>query len=147
MLLWQDQFSTNSSAVQSFISWIFCDKSHLQKLSSVPIWLYFNPTQFCICRRTHYGHFENENPSNIEGLTPLHEAAINGHVKICKIIIDTLVNRNPPDDNGITPLYLASKNGHFEFCRLIQCKRQTYTKWFFIHIYLLWIMVKNWNMY
>lgn len=71
---------------------------------------------------------KNENPSNIEGLTPLHEAAINGHVKICKIIIDTLVNRNPPDDNGITPLYLASKNGHFEFCRLIQCKRQTYTK-------------------
>ena len=74
-----------------------------------------------VCRLTRMViALKNKTPTDKAGRTPLHFAARYGHLKICKIIIDTLVDTNPPDDNGITPLRLATEKGHFEICNLIQ---------------------------
>ena len=52
--------------------------------------------------------------------TPLHEAAINGHLEIYKIIAERVKEINPKDRNGNTPLRLAEEKGHHEICRLIR---------------------------
>jgi len=55
--------------------------------------------------------------------TPLHEAARNGHLEICKLIMETIDDKNPAirkrRKDGWTPLHEAAENGHLEVCRLI----------------------------
>merc|ERR1712038_135966 len=55
--------------------------------------------------------------------TPLHEAAKNGHLEICKLIMDTIDDKNPAirtrRKDGWTPLHEAAENGHLEVWRLI----------------------------
>ena len=44
------------------------------------------------------------------GLTPLHVAARNGHLEVCKLIIANTEERNPIDNFGLTPKDYANKN-------------------------------------
>ena len=63
---------------------------------------------------------EDINPKNGRpGMTPLHMAAKNGHIEICKIILDKIVDKNPKDNSDWTPLHKAAGNGHVEVCKLI----------------------------
>ena len=69
------------------------------------------------------------------GATPLHLAAKNGNLSICKLIIENVSDKNPNDEKMVnrgvrrwdvqhrmgqwTPLHLAAYNGHFSVCELI----------------------------
>ena len=53
------------------------------------------------------------------GETPLHWAAMNGHLSICHLITDKVVKKNPKNKYNTTPLHLAANNGHLDICRLI----------------------------
>jgi ankyrin repeat protein len=74
------------------------------------------------------GHFDlceiiiqylwNKNPSNIDAVTPLHEAARQGHLKICSLIIDHTNDIDVEDNEGQTPKHLAKENGHHEVEKL-----------------------------
>ena len=61
---------------------------------------------------------EKNLPDNL-GNTPLHVAAKNGHLEVCRAVIGTLDDKNPRNNNGITPFTLAAQQGHLEICRLI----------------------------
>ena len=52
-------------------------------------------------------------------MTPLHVAAMNGNVEICKLILNCVDDKNPKGKYGYTPLFLAATNGHFEVCKMI----------------------------
>ena len=63
---------------------------------------------------------KNKNPANgDQGETPLHKAAKNGHVKICKLILENVVDKCPIADKGITPLHCSARSGHSETCEMI----------------------------
>ena len=42
------------------------------------------------------------------GQTPLHLAASNGHLDVCKHIMEKSANKNPRNNDGETPLHLAA---------------------------------------
>ena len=46
-------------------------------------------------------------PSDIDGNTPLHGAAENGHLNICQLIMDCVEIKNPKNNIGKTPLDYA----------------------------------------
>ena len=99
-----------------------------QHLKSEDSWLYYDFGPLHIV--AHVGNTllyrkimrfsEDINPKNGRpGMTPLHMAAFNGHIEICKIIIDKIVDKNPKDNSDWTPLHKAAGNGHVEVCKLI----------------------------
>ena len=55
------------------------------------------------------------------GMTPLHGAAMNGHLDVCKLLIEYAINKNPPMtyQTNWTPLHYAAYHGHLEICKLI----------------------------
>ena len=66
------------------------------------------------------------------GITPLHLAAKNGHLSVCKLIIENVFDKNPSGGKMVTkswmhpvwidqwtPLHLAAYAGHFSVCELI----------------------------
>ena len=55
-------------------------------------------------------------------ITPLHVAAINGHLKIIDFIVENIIDANPGDEYGTTPLHLAAGRGHLEACRFFLSK-------------------------
>ena len=64
----------------------------------------------------------NVNPKDDKEWTPLHLAAQNGHLNICKFIMESLDPEaiNPPGcRTQSTPLHLAAVNGHLPVCKLI----------------------------
>ena len=63
----------------------------------------------------------DKNPCNEDGTTPLHDAAIEGHLDIVKLILEQIDNnKNPADiESGDTPLHFAARGGHTEICREI----------------------------
>ena len=54
------------------------------------------------------------------GITPLHSAAIGGHLKIYKYLAEKMVDKNPGFKggmtHGLTPLHSAAARGHLEMC-------------------------------
>ena len=62
---------------------------------------------------------DNKNPANISGLTPLHGAAQNGHLEVCKYLMNKVDNKNPAENTGTTPLHCAADRGHLEICKFI----------------------------
>ena len=60
-----------------------------------------------------------ENICNYSELSPLHLAAKNGHLEVCKFIIENVSNIYTRDYTGKTPLHLAAANGNLETCKLL----------------------------
>ena len=56
----------------------------------------------------------DKNPKDNSNWTPLHKAAGNGHVEVCKLILEKVEDKNPHALNGRTPLHVAAGEGHFE---------------------------------
>ena len=51
----------------------------------------------------HIDQLDDKNPKDIEGWTPLHEAAQEGHRKIYDLIRENVEDKDPADENGETP--------------------------------------------
>ena len=63
---------------------------------------------------------EDQNPKAPRcGTTPLHLAAIKGHLNVCHYIFSQVLDLNPKDANGSTPLFKVAMYGHFDTCKLI----------------------------
>ena len=66
----------------------------------------------------HFGGMEVIQMSDIEGNTPLHFAAKNGHLDLCELIIMNIKNKNPRNMLNETPMFLAAVNYHNAVCDL-----------------------------
>ena len=65
---------------------------------------------------------EDKNPSDINGVTPYHLAAKNGHLEICHLICLYQMTShdgdiNPPDNHKFTPFHYAAAHGHLSICK------------------------------
>ena len=60
-----------------------------------------------------------KNPKDEFGQIPLINAALHGHLEICKYILEDLDNKNPADNYGVTPLHFAAANGYKKTCEII----------------------------
>ena len=58
------------------------------------------------------GGAEPDKVSRLDGKTPLHYAAMDGHKKIVKLLLEKGANPNSTGRNGATPLHLASSGWH-----------------------------------
>ena len=56
--------------------------------------------------------------SRLQEGTPLHIAAMKGHIEVYKIYMEKVADKNPLS-GGCTPLHLAAICGRLEMCRLI----------------------------
>ncbi|GAA6217749.1 espin-like protein [Lates japonicus] len=54
------------------------------------------------------------------GGTPLHDAAENGELECCKILLANQANPSDQDVDGLTPADLAEYNGHYECARYLR---------------------------
>ena len=55
---------------------------------------------------------ENKNPMSVNGISPLHLAVKNGHLKVIQFIMAVIVDKNPSVfDSGSSPLHLAANLG------------------------------------
>ena len=72
-------------------------------------------------------YMKRENFHAFHEATPLHLAAKNGNLAVCKLIIENIFDKNPTpssisDESWMdqsTPLHLAASNGHFSVCELL----------------------------
>ena len=51
-------------------------------------------------------------------IPPLHMAANNGHLEVCRAIMEKVENKNPVDNNGQTPKEIAESRGHLMVVQL-----------------------------
>ena len=63
---------------------------------------------------------DKKNPSDVDGVTPLHEAERWGRLKICSLMFDHTKKLNVVDYKGRTPKNLAEENGHLEVAKLLE---------------------------
>ncbi|XP_034033197.1 ankyrin repeat domain-containing protein 27 [Thalassophryne amazonica] len=62
------------------------------------------------------------NCSNVDGFTPLHVAALHGHLVLVTLLIRHGANVNARNTQNATPLHLASQNSHVQVVRfLLEC--------------------------
>ena len=55
-------------------------------------------------------------PSDCFGNTPLHKAAMNGHLSVVKLLIDNVQDKNPENDDKDTPFKMAARYEHWSVC-------------------------------
>jgi ankyrin repeat protein len=53
----------------------------------------------------------NPNTSDIEGISPLHAAAVGGHAGVVEALLGAGLESNSPDVDGYTPLHAAVVGG------------------------------------
>ena len=58
-------------------------------------------------------------PSDWFGNTPLHKAAMNGHLSVVKLLIDNVQDKNPENNYKDTPFLMAARYGHWSVCLYI----------------------------
>ena len=58
-------------------------------------------------------------PLDNNGEVPLHASARNGHLEVCKFLLENGSVKNPRDNLGFTPLHSAAQNGHVEVIKLL----------------------------
>ena len=63
---------------------------------------------------------DKKNPSDVDGVTPLHEAERWSRIKICSLMFDHTKKLNVVDYKGRTPKNLAEENGHLEVAKLFE---------------------------
>ena len=65
--------------------------------------------------------YYKDDASSQKGQTPLHLAAKNGHLSMCRWIMENKADTDiePVDYHGKTPLHVAAEHGHLEICKLI----------------------------
>nr|XP_020471416.1 ankyrin repeat domain-containing protein 27 isoform X2 [Monopterus albus] len=64
----------------------------------------------------------NVNSRNTDGFTPLHVAALHGHLALATLLIRHGANVNARTNQSATPLHLASQNSHVQMVRfLLEC--------------------------
>ena len=68
----------------------------------------------------------DRNPRDNHGQTPLHLAAKNGHLKVCKAIIKEANDKNPKDNQGMTPFHFAALVGHEKICKVFMSSVDDY---------------------
>ena len=68
----------------------------------------------------------DRNPRDNHGQTPLHTAAKNGHLKVCKTIIKEADDKNPKDNRGMTPFHIAALMGHEKICKVFMSSVDDY---------------------
>ena len=51
--------------------------------------------------------------------SPLHFAAVRGHLAAYQLIMENIENKNPQNVYKVTPLHVAARNGHFFVCQLV----------------------------
>ena len=56
---------------------------------------------------------------NKNGITSFAIAAANGHLDVCKMIMEHIKNIKSRDIEGNTALHWAARNGNLEICELI----------------------------
>ena len=54
-----------------------------------------------------------------DGSSPLHFAAYNGHLEVCKLIMDNITDKNPTNMEGETPFHFAAKKGQLAVCQFM----------------------------
>ena len=57
---------------------------------------------------------KDKNPPDNVRKTPLHWAAENGNLALCKLIVNNVEEKNPQDIYQNTPLHYAATSGHLE---------------------------------
>ena len=67
---------------------------------------------------------DEKNPKNKLGSTPLHFAALKGHLNVCKTIVEYSGQadsgaQNSKDRDDRTPLHWAAKGGHLSVCQFL----------------------------
>ena len=62
-------------------------------------------------------HMSVKNPGDINGKTPLHKAALGGHLEVCKLLYESTDVKNPVDRFGQTPLHQAVPWCNFKVCK------------------------------
>ena len=61
----------------------------------------------------------NERNSDFYDATPLHDASYEGHLQICRVLLQHHAPVDSRNRTGRTPLHLASQKGHHEVARLL----------------------------
>ena len=59
------------------------------------------------------------NPKTKCGCTPLHVAAMFGHVQFCEFFLVNSEEKNPANDLGVTPLHIAACKGQVTICKVM----------------------------
>jgi len=59
---------------------------------------------------------------DVEGQTPLHRAAEDGHVEVVKVLLANKAEVDAKDTEGMTPLALAVQGGHNDVAKLLRQK-------------------------
>ena len=55
----------------------------------------------------------------MNGFSPIHRAAQNGHLEVVKTLANFTENPNAANSDGLTPIHLAAMNGHTEVIKYL----------------------------
>merc|ERR1711871_1372961 len=75
--------------------------------------------QYVRARIAEGGHVDQYDPLAGDLYTPLHWAAVNGHVGIAGLLIDAGADLEKRNSNAMTPLLLATQNGQEELAAVL----------------------------